>query len=173
MYRLWYNCVIAILSVHTGMCVIGLAHITFPLRFVAGTDADRTNYFKLIPKVVQGSWIVKQAVGTTPVILGRKLTTTYHKGALEGGRRYLEIDVDIGSSSAASSVVGLVQPATKSLVVDLAVLLEGTKQDELPEGLLGTVRMAQLDLATYKYLDMDSGEVYTQENAPMEVQAWK
>ncbi len=122
---------------------------------------------------MQGSWVIKQAVGSTPVILGRKLTTTYHKGEMEDGRRYLEIDVDIGSSSAASSVVGLVQPATKSLVVDLAVLLEGIKQDELPEGLLGTVRMSNLDLSTYKYLDMDTGEVYTQDHAPMEVKAWK
>lgn len=161
-------------------CTCPVIHTPTPLgnppplnRFVAGSDADRTNYFKLIPKVVQGSWVIKQAVGSTPVILGRKLTTTYHKGELDDGRRFMEIDVDIGSSSAASSVVGLVQPATKSLVVDLAVLLEGTKQDELPEGLLGTVRMSNLDLSTYKYLDMDTGEVYTQEQAPMEVKAWK
>ncbi len=35
--------------------------------------------FKLIPSVVQGSWIVRQAVGNTPVLLGRKLATKYFR----------------------------------------------------------------------------------------------
>lgn len=34
--------------------------------------------FKLIPHCAKGSWVVSQSVGTTPVILGRKLATTYH-----------------------------------------------------------------------------------------------
>ncbi len=41
--------------------------------------------------------------------------------------------MDVGSSSAASSVMRLVSPATKSLVVDLAFLFEGHSADELPE----------------------------------------
>ena len=53
-------------------------------RFVAGGDspeavARRNGAFKLIPHIVQGSWIVKQSVGETPVLLGRKLTTSYFK----------------------------------------------------------------------------------------------
>lgn len=35
--------------------------------------------FKLIPHCAKGSWVVSQSVGTTPVILGRKLATTYHQ----------------------------------------------------------------------------------------------
>ena len=34
---------------------------------------------KLIPRISQGAWFVKQAVGTTPCLLGRKLTTYYHR----------------------------------------------------------------------------------------------
>lgn len=34
--------------------------------------------FKLVPHCAKGSWVVSQSVGTTPVILGRKLATTYH-----------------------------------------------------------------------------------------------
>lgn len=53
-------------------------------RFVAGGDdadtAERRNgAFKLIPKIVKGSWLVKQSVGVTPVLLGRKLTTKYFR----------------------------------------------------------------------------------------------
>lgn len=35
--------------------------------------------FKLIPSVVKGSWVIKQAVGNTPVLLGKKLTTKYFR----------------------------------------------------------------------------------------------
>ena len=41
------------------------------------------------------------------------------------GPNYIEVDVDVGSSRSAANVVGLVQGALKSLVIDLAVLLEG------------------------------------------------
>ena len=34
---------------------------------------------KLIPSVPQGSWIIKQSVGSTPVLLGNKISTTYHR----------------------------------------------------------------------------------------------
>lgn len=47
----------------------------------AGEDADKRRHglFKLIPSVVQASWIIKQAVGQKPVLLGQKLTTKYSR----------------------------------------------------------------------------------------------
>lgn len=57
------------------------------LRFVEGATADpaanrkRDNMLKLIPSVPQGSWIIKQAVGSTPVLLGNKIHTSYHRFA--------------------------------------------------------------------------------------------
>ncbi len=36
---------------------------------------------RLIPKIVKGSWLVKQSVGETPVLLGHKLTTKYFRCA--------------------------------------------------------------------------------------------
>lgn len=56
----------------------------------------------------------------------------------------MEVDIDVGSSSVAATVVNLVQGATKSLVVDMGIVLEGHSSKELPESLLGTVR-APLD----------------------------
>ena len=52
----------------------------------------------------------------------------------------MEVDIDVGSSSVAATVVNLVQGATKSLVVDMGIVLEGHSPEELPESLLGTVR---------------------------------
>ena len=52
-------------------------------RFLAGDDKEaeqrRSCMFKLIPSVVKGSWVIKQAVGNTPVLLGKKLTTRYYR----------------------------------------------------------------------------------------------
>jgi hypothetical protein len=41
------------------------------------------------------------------------------------GPNYIEVDVDVSSSRSAAHVVGLVQGALKSLVIDIAILLEG------------------------------------------------
>ena len=51
---------------------------------------------------------------------------------LRRGPRYIEVDVDVGSSKTAANVVGLVQGALKSLVIDIAVLLEGHSTVWLP-----------------------------------------
>lgn len=80
--------------------------------FFFGEDDDfRDEHFKLIPKVpihqsqcsvivsgvsqvVQGNFIVKNAVGAKPAILGKKLKQHYFRG-----NKYFELDVDIASSS--------------------------------------------------------------------------
>eukprot|EP00891_Asterochloris_glomerata_P006240 jgi/Astpho2/6240/fgenesh1_pg.00088_%23_51_t len=123
-------------------------------RFLAGDDREaeqrRHRSFKLIPSVVHGSWVIKQSVGNTPVMLGKKLTTKYFRGP-----GYFEVDVDVGSSRAAASAVGLVRGATTSLCIDMAILLEGHSDEELPERLLGTVRFDRLDLTSAAYLEKD------------------
>ena len=42
-----------------------------------------------------------------------------------GPGNVFEVDVDVGSSRAANTVVGMVAPATKSLVISMGVALEG------------------------------------------------
>jgi hypothetical protein len=49
-----------------------------PAAAAADADEERNGMFKLIPHCAKGSWVVSQSVGTTPVILGRKLATSYH-----------------------------------------------------------------------------------------------
>ena len=57
---------------------------------------------------------------------------------------FLEIDVDIGSSSVARGVIGLVLGYVTNIVVDLAILIEAKEEEELPEYILGTVRLNRL-----------------------------
>ena len=88
-------------------------------RFLAGDDALRNSKLKLIPSLAVGSWIMRQAVGQTPVMLGKKLRTEYYKG--DG---YLEADIDISSNSTAANVTSMVAGAIKSLVFDIGIVLE-------------------------------------------------
>lgn len=83
-----------------------------------GEEADRrrSTKFKLIPRVAQGSWVVRQSVGTTPVLLGQKLATRYFRGRSPAGTSYFEVDVDITSNTVANSVTRLVVNAITSLV---------------------------------------------------------
>jgi hypothetical protein len=56
---------------------------------------------KLIPCIAEGSWVIKQSVGTVPVIVGTKLATSYYQT-----ERYLEASVDVTSNSAAAYITG-------------------------------------------------------------------
>lgn len=104
-------------------------------------DMERSETLKLIPNVHEGSWMVRRAVGQTPAIIGRALDTAFYTG--DG---YCEVDIDVGSSSVAAGVLRIVRGAAKSLIVDLAFLLEGATEEDLPERLLGTVRLLKMDV---------------------------
>ncbi|CAM6126377.1 unnamed protein product [Calypogeia fissa] len=122
-------------------------------RFIEGDDSYRNSRLKLIPSVPKGSWIVRQSVGSTPCILGKAVDCSYHRGS-----NYLEVDVDIGSSTVANGVLGLVFGVVTSLVVDMAFLVQGNSPDELPEHLIGAVRISQLELASAVPLERVSFE---------------
>ena len=111
-------------------------------KFWHGDDAYRNCRFKLIPSITEGAWAVQRSVGTKPLIVGNALRTTYHGG---GDSRYLEMDVDIGSNSVANSVTRFVMVYLKTLVIDLGFLVEGKTEEELPERLIGAIRVAHLD----------------------------
>ncbi|KAG1680323.1 hypothetical protein FOA52_015413 [Chlamydomonas sp. UWO 241] len=118
-------------------------------RFLNGTPASRNLMLKLIPHIADGSWVIKQSVGTTPVITGKALKTTYHVT-----KQYIEVDIDVSANQVAAYVTGLVRGATKSLVIDMGFVLEGTAPWELPECLLGALRLNYLDIAKAVPLDM-------------------
>ncbi len=71
-------------------------------RFLHGGAGTRGRMFKLIPHIAEGSWVIKQSVGSVPVILGSKLTTLFYEGD-----RYIEACVDVTSSSAAAYITGV------------------------------------------------------------------
>ncbi|KAH7662663.1 Bet v1-like protein [Dioscorea alata] len=115
---------------------------TIPLlkSFVKGDDAYRNSRFKLIPYISKGSWIVKQSVGKKACLVGQGLRINYFSG-----KNYLEVGIDVGSSTVARGVVSLVLGYLNNLVIELAFLIQGNTQEELPEVLLGTCLVNHLD----------------------------
>jgi len=124
----------------------------------AAANAQRNKILKMIPRIAKGPWLVKKAVGTTPVLLGQKLTTKYHRGD-----NYFEIDIDISSDTVARSVTGLVVGTITSLVVDWCILLEGKSEEQLPERILGSVRFDHLDLKCGALFGDENGRLYPPE----------
>ncbi|GAV66415.1 PH domain-containing protein/START domain-containing protein/DUF1336 domain-containing protein [Cephalotus follicularis] len=108
--------------------------------FIKGDDAYRNSRFKLIPYISKGSWIVKQSVGKKACLIGQALEINYFRG-----KNYLELGIDIGSSTVARGVVSLVLGYLNNLVIEMAFLVQANTEDELPEYLLGTCRLNHLD----------------------------
>ena len=116
-------------------------------KFCSETDTVRDETMKIIPKIVEGPWVAKHALGSKPALLGRAVTSEYHSG--EG---WFEMDIDVSSSSAASGVLRIMKSCSKALVCNLAYVLEGKNEEELPERLLGTM--------AFVHFDLGSGQVY-------------
>ncbi|KAE9611431.1 putative protein ENHANCED DISEASE RESISTANCE 2, PH domain, START [Lupinus albus] len=108
--------------------------------FVDGDDTYRNSRFKLIPYISKGSWIVKQSVGKKACLVGQALEILYIRG-----KNYLELDINVGSSTVARGVSNLVLGYLNNLIVEMAFLIQGNTQDELPEVLIGTCRLNHMD----------------------------
>ncbi|XP_010542743.1 PREDICTED: protein ENHANCED DISEASE RESISTANCE 2-like isoform X2 [Tarenaya hassleriana] len=109
-------------------------------RFLKGDEVFKKSRLKLIANIVKGPWIVRKAVGEQAIcIIGRALSCKYISG-----ESFVEIDVDIGSSMVASAIVHLAFGYITTLTVDIAFLIEGQTEAELPEQLLGAVRFSEL-----------------------------
>eukprot|EP00457_Paulinella_chromatophora_P002112 gb/GEZN01002116.1/.p1 GENE.gb/GEZN01002116.1/~~gb/GEZN01002116.1/.p1 ORF type:complete len:745 (+),score=84.29 gb/GEZN01002116.1/:158-2392(+) len=112
-------------------------------RFVKGSNDFRDETLKFIPRIVEGPWVVTRAVGTTPALIGRKLTVFYYHNEQHN---YIEVDVDVGSSIVGGNLLSLVQSYSTSLVLDLSFCLQGNSPEELPERLMGGLRLCNGDL---------------------------
>jgi Protein ENHANCED DISEASE RESISTANCE 2, C-terminal/START domain len=106
--------------------------------FFGDSDEFRDKTFKLIPQIVQGNFMVRKAVGSTPAIMGKKLRQLYVKDEIN--KRFFEIVLDCCSSSVAAGVIRLSLGYAKTLVVDMGFLFEGNSPDVLPERVFGSVR---------------------------------
>ncbi|VEU38089.1 unnamed protein product [Pseudo-nitzschia multistriata] len=104
--------------------------------FFGDSDQFRDETFKLIPRIVEGNFLVRKAVGSTPAIMGTRLKQYYVRTD-----RFMEIVLDCRSSQVAEGVIKLSLGYAKTLVVDMGFLLEAVEEEHLPERLMGCVRV--------------------------------
>lgn len=108
--------------------------------FFGESDEFRDKTFKLIPHIIEGNYVVRKAVGSKPTLLGTRLKQKYIRN-----ERFFELIVDIGSNAVAQRIVKLALGVAKALVVDMMFVLEGKQEDELPERVVGGLRMKNID----------------------------
>ncbi|PQM34688.1 protein ENHANCED DISEASE RESISTANCE 2-like isoform X2 [Prunus yedoensis var. nudiflora] len=122
-------------------------------RFINGDDSFRNQRFKIVNRIVKGPWIVEKTVGNySACLLGKALTCNYHRGP-----NYLEIDVDIASSGIAKAILRLALRYVTSVTIDMGFVVEAQAEDELPEKLMGAVRVCQMEMSSATVVEAPHG----------------
>ncbi|CAG7872081.1 hypothetical protein BRARA_F02704 [Brassica rapa] len=118
-------------------------------RFIDGDDSFRNERFKIVSQVVKGPWIVKAAAGQFGAFLAAKtVRCTYHKGP-----NYFEIDIDTGSWPILAALVRLLFGYARSLIIDIGYVVEAQEEDELPERLIGGIRLCHMEVSSAFVVD--------------------
>lgn len=121
-------------------------------KFIFGESDDfRNKSFKLIPRIVQGNYMVRKGVGTKPAILGKKIKQSYvlGGGSSETDPRHFEIIVDIASDGVAKQITKLCLGFCTSIVVEMMFALEGSDEFTLPERIFGGAALKNVDFAKF------------------------
>jgi len=119
----------------------------------ASSTTRRNSVFKFIPVVPDGPWAVRTMVTGKPVLIGQKLPLQYFSQLTEEKREdgsllapYLEADLDVGNSSTrARNITSMCKKFMKSITLDFGFVIQGDSFDELPEQMLGCIRVHSFD----------------------------
>jgi Protein ENHANCED DISEASE RESISTANCE 2, C-terminal len=121
-------------------------------RWLGGDAPYRNDRLKLIADVHEGPWIVRNMVGGRPALIGRKVPVTYRyvppsSSAEEAD--FLQVDLDVVGSAgrAAKKIVGVCRRYMSLMTVDIGFVIEGRVAGELPEEMMGAVRIHECDPA--------------------------
>ncbi|KAI5053917.1 hypothetical protein GOP47_0031188 [Adiantum capillus-veneris] len=124
-------------------------------RFLDGDDAFRNARLKLLTRFPEAPWLVQVAIGERwPVcMVGKIMKCTYIRE-----KHYMEVDVDVGSSMLIRTAIRLTFGLFPLVTADIAFVLEGNDPDELPEKILGAMRLVKGEPSSAPYMEMDIGE---------------
>ena len=116
-------------------------------KWLIGDTKYKNERLKLISYVPEGPWIVRNMVTGKPAIIGKKLPVSYTYTPKEGAKQdFLECELDIGSSSAtARRIVSVCRRYMSALAVDIGFVIEGKTEEELPEEMMGAIRIHEID----------------------------
>ena len=114
-------------------------------KWLVGDDAYKNDRLKLIPYVAEGPWVVRNMVTGRPALIGRKLPVSYR--ILPGDAAHhtaplCECTLDIGSSSAtAKRIVSVCRRYMSGLSADIGFVIQAESPAELPEQMMGSIRV--------------------------------
>merc|ERR1712151_872624 len=136
------------------------------INWLLGDTKYKNERLKLIPQLVQGPWVVRGVLRNTPVLIGKKVPIIYHYEAAEvvpnnsnnsndndnihnneTRAPFLLCELDVGNelSSSAKRIVNVCKRYMNSLTTDIGFLIQGNKEDELPEQMMGSIRIHSVD----------------------------
>ncbi len=117
------------------------------IRFLVGSDDHRNATMKLIPKCPEGPWAVRQLVNGKPALIGKRLPTKYnYYPASDGKAECFEADLDTRETDrVGKKAISLCRRYLTSVTLDVGIVVEGTNTSELPEQMLGCIRVHRLD----------------------------
>ena len=114
-------------------------------RFIEGTDTFRRDRFKFIPYIEKCPPLIRKGVsmlgGERPTLLAQKISSKFYRG-----ENYIEVDVNIASSSMARGLSKMILPVMGKVSIIFAFTLEGRCDDELPEDLIGAISVANVEM---------------------------
>jgi hypothetical protein len=115
--------------------------------WLAGDAKYRSDRLKLISYVCEGPWIVRNMVTGKPALIGKKLPVEYTYTPKEGSKQdLLECNLDIGNSSkTAKRIVSVCRRYMSCLSADIGFVIEGKTKEELPEEMMGAIRVHEVD----------------------------
>lgn len=104
---------------------------------------ERNRRLKVIPNVLDGPWVARKTTGSRPAILGKNIPIDYFSGD-----RCLEVSINIGVSALGSRVARVMKFAIKRVNMEMAFVIEGQAEAELPERVFGGYRLQYPDIGT-------------------------
>jgi len=117
-------------------------------KFCDSNDEYRSARLKLIPRIVDGPYPVKKVVENRPVLIASKVKHRYF-----GGKNYFEIDAQVDESYVAQRIIKLCYRFCNRLYVDMAWVIQGEQEDELPERIMLGITLQHLDFTKLPHID--------------------
>ncbi|CAD7941413.1 unnamed protein product [Amoebophrya sp. A25] len=110
-------------------------------KFLRMSAAEKTKRFKIIPRIIDGPWLVRTTTGSKPGLVAKRLPTEWYQGP-----DFLEVSMDALATGFARRALNVMSAAMTTVVVELVYLIESQAPEELPEEVLCGFRCYRCDM---------------------------
>jgi len=122
-------------------------------KFLNSDDDFRNSRLKLIPRIAEGPFPVRKVVENRPVLVGTKVKHRYFVGT-----NYIEIDGHMDELLYTRKIIKLCYRFSKNVTVDLAWVLQGDNEQELPERIMAAATLHKIDFDKVPHIDSNNAD---------------